>query len=84
MEYDKRMVSFLQQTFTSALSDRKLELLNQDFAKMASPPQFDVCVANIPYEISSIVVGKLLAHELPYRSAVLMFQEEFANRLLAS
>ena len=46
-------------------------------------PHFDVCVANIPYQISSLVVGKLLSHRMSFRSAVLMVQEEFAHRLMA-
>ena len=46
-------------------------------------PYFDVCVANIPYNISSPLLFKLLAHRPMYRSAVIMFQEEFALRLTA-
>lgn len=41
------------------------------------------CVANIPYQISSAIVFKLLAHRPMFRCAVLMVQEEFALRLSA-
>jgi 18S rRNA (adenine1779-N6/adenine1780-N6)-dimethyltransferase len=46
-------------------------------------PFFDICVANIPYQISSPLVFKLLAHKPVFRCAVLMFQQEFAMRLVA-
>merc|ERR1712151_123415 len=46
-------------------------------------PFFDVCVANVPYQISSGLVFKLLAHRPSFRCAVMMFQEEFALRLSA-
>ncbi|XP_055388936.1 probable dimethyladenosine transferase [Condylostylus longicornis] len=44
---------------------------------------FDVCTANMPYQISSPFIFKLLAHRPLFRSAVLMFQKEFAERLCA-
>ena len=46
-------------------------------------PIFDVCVANLPYQISSPFTFKLLAHRPAFRCAVLMFQKEFAERLIA-
>lgn len=46
-------------------------------------PYFDVCVANIPYQISSPLLMKLLAHRPQLRYAVIMFQKEFAMRLIA-
>merc|ERR1719169_54894 len=46
-------------------------------------PAFDVCAANMPYQISSPFIFRLLAHRPLFRSAVLMFQKEFAERLIA-
>lgn len=37
-------------------------------------PYFDICVANIPYNISSPLTFKLLAHQPPCRAAVIMYQ----------
>jgi 18S rRNA (adenine1779-N6/adenine1780-N6)-dimethyltransferase len=53
-----------------------------DFMK-AELPYFDVCISNTPYQISSVLVFKLLEHRPMFRSAVLMFQREFALRLIA-
>ena len=49
----------------------------------AQLPYFDLCVANIPYQISSPLTFKLLAHRPQFRAAIIMFQHEFAMRLVA-
>ena len=36
-------------------------------------PFFDICVANVPYQISSPLVFKLLSHKPLFRCTVLMF-----------
>ncbi len=60
----------------------KLQLVVGDVIK-TDLPFFDVCVANVPYQISSPLVFKLLLHRPLFRCAVLMFQREFAQRLVA-
>jgi 16S rRNA A1518/A1519 N6-dimethyltransferase RsmA/KsgA/DIM1 with predicted DNA glycosylase/AP lyase activity len=42
-----------------------------------------MCVANLPYQISSPVIFKMLAHRPMFRCAVFMVQREFAMRLVA-
>lgn len=46
-------------------------------------PYFDICVANTPYQVSSPLTFKLLSHRPQFRHALLMFQREFAMRLVA-
>ena len=46
-------------------------------------PEFDVCVANIPYGISSPLIAKLLFGAYRFRTATLLLQKEFARRLVA-
>lgn len=53
-----------------------------DFVK-ADLPYFDVCISNTPYQISSPLVFRLLSHRPLFRVAILMFQREFALRLVA-
>ena len=62
--------------------ESKLTVIHGDALKTAFP-FFNVCVANVPYQISSGLVFKLLAHRPYFRCAVMMFQEEFALRLSA-
>jgi 18S rRNA (adenine1779-N6/adenine1780-N6)-dimethyltransferase len=54
-----------------------------DFVK-ADLPYFDVCISNTPYQISSPLVFRLLSHRPLFRVAILMFQREFALRLVAT
>jgi len=82
VEVDPRMVAELQKRVTKTPWKPKLEILIGDAIKTQLPP-FDVVVANIPYQISSPLTFKLLAHRPIFRSAVIMFQREFALRLLA-
>ena len=61
---------------------RKLEIMIGDFVK-ATLPYFDVCISNTPYQISSPLIFRLLSHRPIFRTAILMFQREFALRLVA-
>jgi 18S rRNA (adenine1779-N6/adenine1780-N6)-dimethyltransferase len=47
-------------------------------------PEFDVCVSNIPYAISSPLVAKLLFGSYRFRTATLLVQKEFARRLVGA
>lgn len=58
------------------------QILQGDVIKMQLP-YFDLCVANTPYQISSPLTFKLLSHRPMFRAAILMFQREFAMRLVA-
>ncbi len=68
--------------FTARPEQRKLEIMIGDFVK-ATLPYFDVCISNTPYQISSPLVFRLLSHRPLFRVAILMFQREFATRLVA-
>ena len=82
IEVDPRMAAALQKRVASTEYARKLQVLVGDCLKVDFP-YFDVCVANTPYQVSSPLVFKLLAHRPTFREAVLMFQREFALRLVA-
>lgn len=82
VEYDPRMVVELQKRVQGTPYASHLRIIHGDFLKVELP-YFDVCVANVPYQISSPLVFKLLAHKPAFRCAVLMFQREFALRLSA-
>ena len=57
-----------------------LEILEGDAMKVPLPA-FDRVVSNLPYKISSPITFRLL--DLTFDRAVLMYQEEFAQRLVA-
>jgi phospholipid N-methyltransferase len=78
VEFDPRMVVELNKRVQGSEQGHKLQLIHGDFLKVPLP-FFDVCVANVPYNISSPIVFKLLQHRPLFRCAVLMFQAEFCK-----
>tara|TARA_A100001388_G_scaffold274366_1_gene257892 strand:- start:2860 stop:3666 length:807 start_codon:yes stop_codon:yes gene_type:complete len=75
IEKDKWLAVVLKQKFKE-----KVQIIEGDILKWDVPP-IDVIVANLPYSISSPILFRLFSYE--WTRAVLMFQEEFANRLVA-
>lgn len=70
--------------FSCSGLQHKLQCVRGDF--LAVPlPAFDVLVANIPYQISSPVLGRIwsLPQEAMPSRCLIMFQKEFAERIVA-
>uniref|UniRef100_A0A2P2PNA7 rRNA adenine N(6)-methyltransferase n=1 Tax=Rhizophora mucronata TaxID=61149 RepID=A0A2P2PNA7_RHIMU len=83
VEVDGRMVEALNKRVSeNGLQDR-LCVIHEDALKVKFP-QVDLVVANIPYNISSCLITKLVYGMAPFRSATLLLQKEFARRLLAN
>ncbi|KAF8904700.1 S-adenosyl-L-methionine-dependent methyltransferase [Gymnopilus junonius] len=82
IEMDPRMAAEVIKRVQGTPEQRKLEVIIGDFVK-AEIPYFDVCISNTPYQISSPLVFRLLSHRPIFRVAILMFQREFALRLVA-
>ncbi|CAI6100542.1 unnamed protein product [Clonostachys chloroleuca] len=82
VELDPRMAAEVTKRVQGTPLQRKLEVILGDVIK-TELPQFDVCISNTPYQISSPLVFKLLAMPNPPRTSILMFQREFALRLTA-
>jgi len=57
-----------------------VEVINEDVLKIEFPP-FNKVISNLPYSISSPVTFKLLKHKFDF--GILMYQYEFARRMLA-
>uniref|UniRef100_A0A7N0V4H0 rRNA adenine N(6)-methyltransferase n=1 Tax=Kalanchoe fedtschenkoi TaxID=63787 RepID=A0A7N0V4H0_KALFE len=83
VEVDERMVEAVSNRAAEHELRHKLTVIGEDALK-AEFPQFDLVVANIPYNISSPLVGKIVFGGSSYRSATLLLQKEFARRLLAN
>jgi len=82
VEMDPRMAAEVTKRVQGKPEQRKLDIIIGDFVK-ADLPYFDVCISNTPYQISSPLVFRLLSHRPICRIAILMFQREFALRLVA-
>lgn len=81
-EMDPRMAAELTKRVQGKPTERKLEIILGDVIK-SDMPYHDICISNTPYQISSPLVFKLLNLPTPPRVSILMFQREFALRLLA-
>lgn len=78
VELDKGLVKALR----NKLSDfENVEIIHGDALKIALP-DVDKIVSNLPYSISSVITFKFLK-DIKFDVAILMFQKEFAQRLLA-
>ncbi|WFD07098.1 18S rRNA (adenine(1779)-N(6)/adenine(1780)-N(6))-dimethyltransferase [Malassezia vespertilionis] len=82
VEMDPRMAAELTKRVQGTPVQRKLDIVLGDVCK-TDLPYFDVVISNTPYQISSPLVFKLLSHRPLFRCAILMFQREFAMRLVA-
>jgi len=82
IEFDLKMVLELQRRVQRTSNVHNLTLIHGDILKI-NLPTFDVCVANISYQLSASITLKLLTHRPSFRSAVIMYQSEFSMRLTA-
>ena len=83
VELDERLFAVLGARARALPGGEKLQCVRGDFLRVPLPV-FDVLVANIPYQISSPVLRRLFAHTPLPRRAVIMFQKEFAERMVAA
>lgn len=82
-ELDPRMHSELTKRVDDMGMRNKIDIQLGNVLDVKQLPYFDICIANLPYQISSEITFKLLAHRPAFRCAVLMFQLEFVDRLCA-
>ena len=66
----------------AAAGYNNLHVIQGDAVRVEYPP-FDVCVANPPFNISTPLIFRLVAHKPAWRRTVMILQKEVANRLLA-
>jgi 16S rRNA (adenine1518-N6/adenine1519-N6)-dimethyltransferase len=78
IEIDKNLVNSLK----NLLPDN-VEILNDDATKIDfnKLPKFNKIVSNLPFQISSPITFKILGYD--FDLAVLIYQKEFADRLIA-
>lgn len=76
VEKDWRMVNILEKEY----SFTNVEIIQGDITTV-SLPRFDRVISNIPYHLSSQITFQLLEYDIEL--AVLSYQKEFADRLVA-
>ncbi|MHA1629220.1 MAG: 16S rRNA (adenine(1518)-N(6)/adenine(1519)-N(6))-dimethyltransferase RsmA [Candidatus Heimdallarchaeota archaeon] len=77
IEYDGNLAAFLKQKFRNK---KNVIIIEGDALKVAWPEATKI-IANLPYHLSSPITFKLL--EQQFSLAILMYQYEFAKRMIA-
>jgi 16S rRNA (adenine1518-N6/adenine1519-N6)-dimethyltransferase len=80
IELDGLLCEQLEDTFSEEIATGQLTLQHGDATRCEIPP-FDITVSNLPYSASSKITFRLL--ERGFEVAVLMYQTEFADRMVA-
>lgn len=85
LEFDPRLVSVLRDRFSG---DERVEIVPGDVLdyrfSSASPVTRIKVIGNLPYNISSPILFRLLEFRRSISTMVLMFQKELADRIMAS
>jgi 16S rRNA (adenine1518-N6/adenine1519-N6)-dimethyltransferase len=79
VEKDPDLAAFVREEFADAVAADELRVVEGD-ALDAELPAFTASVSNLPYGVSSEIAFRLLPLDRPL---VLMFQREFAERMVA-
>jgi len=80
VELDGKLCEGLAELFAQEIEDGVFSILHGDATRCDLPP-FEMVVSNLPYSVSSKITFRLL--ETGFHVAVLMYQEEFARRMVA-
>ncbi len=79
VEEDEKVASALIKRLNE-LNIKNVDVITGDATKIDFP-KFNKIVSNLPYKISSPITFKFF--EYPFKSAILMYQQEFAGRMIA-
>ncbi len=79
VEIDKDLIKYLSQRY---LFNNNVNLINADILDYEIKDNYQLIISNLPYNISSQILVKLSTLRKPPDTLILMFQKEFAQRLL--
>ena len=80
VEIDKDLIIDLSNNFKSY---KFINIINEDILKFNINKNYDLVISNLPYNLSSKVLEKLVLLKQNPKIMILMFQKEFAERLLS-
>jgi len=69
-------------TLKSKFSKKKIEIINENILTYPFIEKVDLIISNLPYNISSQILVKICLMECPPLNLILMFQKEFADRVI--
>ncbi len=81
LEMDRDMLPFLEPLVDDVLSLHFTDALKEDFWQLGNAPR--TVVSNLPYNIATPLLIKMIEHRQAFQRMVLMFQKEVADRIVA-
>ena len=79
IEIDSDLIPILKSKFCK---NKNIEVINENILNYRLTEKIDLIISNLPYNISSQILVKICMMEHPPMSLILMFQKEFAQRLI--
>ena len=79
IEIDNDLIAILNTKFNK---NQKIKIINENILNYPLNEKVDLIVSNLPYNISSQILVKICLMETPPANLILMFQKEFAERLI--
>ena len=79
IEIDPDLIPILKSKFNK---NQKIKIINEDILNYQLTEKIDLIISNLPYNISSQILVKICLMENPPINLILMFQKEFAERLI--
>ena len=79
IEIDPDLIPTLIKKFNK---NQKIKIINENILNYPLIEEVDLIISNLPYNISSQILGKICLMERPPANLIFMFQKEFAERLI--
>ncbi len=79
IEIDTNLIPILKSKFSE---NQNIKIINENILKYQLNEKIDLIISNLPYNISSQILVKICLMENPPTNLILMFQKEFAERLI--
>ena len=79
IEIDIDLIQILNSKYKSR---KNVKIINKDILKYNLSDNVDLIISNLPYNISSQILVKICLMNLAPLNLILMFQKEFAERIL--
>ena len=80
IEIDKDLIKNLNEKY---LYNKRIKLVNEDILNYEIKKGYELVISNLPYNISSQILVKLSIMDIIPDTLILMFQKEFADRLIS-
>ena len=79
IEIDPDLIPILKTKFNK---NKKIKIINENILNYPLIEKVDLIISNLPYNISSQILVKICLMDYPPNNLILMFQKEFAERLI--